>query len=87
MTRAIRQLYDTGYNQYRNQENYEAALESFQRAFLLDSNAVDSALLYYMGRCYQRLGDAEKGNECMDMVLERFPNDGFAKYARDYKTN
>ena len=87
VTRAIRQLYDTGYNQYRNQENYEAALESFQRAFLLDSNAVDSALLYYMGRCYQRLGDAEKGNECMDMVLERFPNDGFAKYARDYKTN
>lgn len=87
VTRAIRELYDTGYNQYRNQENYEAALATFQRAFELDSNAVDAALLYYMGRCYQRLGDADKGNECMDMVLERFPNDGFANYARDYKTN
>lgn len=87
VARAIRGLYDTGYNQYRNQENYEAALESFQRAYALDANAVDSALLYYMGRCYQRLGDADKGNECMDMVLERFPNDGFAKYAREYKTN
>lgn len=87
VARAIRGLYDMGYNQYRNQENYEAALESFQRAYALDANAVDSALLYYMGRCYQRLGDADKGNECMDMVLERFPNDGFAKYAREYKTN
>lgn len=87
VARAIRELYDTGYNQYRNQENYEAALATFQRAFELDSNAVDAALLYYMGRCYQRLGDADKGNECMDMVLERFPNDGFANYARDYKTN
>ncbi len=87
VARAIRDLYDTGYDQYRKQENYEAALSTFQRAFELDPNAVDSALLYYMGRCYQRLGDAEKGNECMDMVLERFPNDGFAKYAREYKTN
>lgn len=87
VARAIRELYDTGYNQYRNQENYEAALATFQRAYELDSEAVDSALLYYMGRCYQRLGDADKGNECMDMVLERFPNDGFARYAREYKTN
>lgn len=85
--KAIRELYDTGYSQYRNQENYEAALASFQRAFQLDSEAVDAALIYYMGRCYQRLGDVDKGNECMDMILERFPNDGFASYARDYKTN
>lgn len=85
--KAVDELYNTGYNQYRHQENYEAALETFQKAFNLDPEGASPALLYYMGRCYQWLGDADKGNEFMDLVLERYPNEGFARYAAEYKTN
>lgn len=85
--KAVEELYNTGYNQYRRQENYEAALETFQKAFDLNPEGANSALLYYLGRCYQRLGDADKGNEYLNMVLERYPNDGFARDAAEYKTN
>lgn len=85
--KAVDELYDTGYDLYRNREDYEGALENLQKAYDLNPEGADSALLYYLGRCYQRLGDSEKGNEYLNLVLERYPNDGFARYAAEYKTD
>jgi len=87
VSKAMNELYDTGYNQYRHQENYEASAETLQKAYDLDPEMANSALLYYLGRSYQRMGDENTGNQYLDLLLERYPNDGFAEDARRYKTN
>lgn len=86
-TRAIQSLYNTGYNLYRNYENYTKALENFEKAYNLSPDTAEAGLLYYMGRCYNKIGESEKGNAFLQMVLDQYPDSSYAEYAEQYKVN
>ncbi len=67
-----------GLFQFR-QGNYRDARESFQAA--LDLKPGDAALLYDIGECYDRLGDAAQAERCYQECLQRAPNHEACRHA------
>ena len=61
------------------QGNYRDARESFQAA--LDLKPADSALMYDIGECYDRLGDAAKAERFYQECLQRAPNHEACRHA------
>lgn len=67
---ASNSLYNQGYSAY-NRYRYEEAKELFKDSYKLNSKN-DSAL-YFLARCYHRLGDEEKAIKNYKKVIEKFP--------------
>jgi Tfp pilus assembly protein PilF len=61
------------------QGNYQSARENFAAA--LELNPKDSALLYNLGQCYDRLGDTAKGEDYYSRCLEISTNHADCRYA------
>ncbi len=61
------------------QGNYRDARESFQAA--LDLKPGDPALMYDIGECYDRLGDAVKAEHFYQECLQRSPNHEACRHA------
>lgn len=63
-------LYSQGYAAY-NKYRYEEAKKLFQDSYKLNSDNKDS--LYFLARCYHRLGDEEKAIKYYKKCVEKFP--------------
>lgn len=63
--------YDEAFAFYR-QEDYGAAIESFERAVYYDPTSVDA--LYYLADSYRKSGDGEKAIENYQKLLTLFPD-------------
>lgn len=63
--------YNEAYEYFR-QEEYPAAVESFERAVYYDETHTDA--LYYLARAYHANGDLEEAIETYQKVLELFPD-------------
>lgn len=73
--------YDEAYEYFR-QGDYDAAIESFERASYYDSNNVDA--LYFLARSYHKNGNDEEAIEVYQKVLERFPDSVRVKDSKRY---
>lgn len=71
--------YDEAFAFYR-QEDYGAAIESFERAVFYDPASVDA--LYYLADSYQKSGNGEKAIENYQKLLTLFPNSSRVRDAR-----
>lgn len=80
-TRAVEELYGDGYNAY-SVGNYETCRELLLKAY--EINPDHTGTLYYLGRSYQRLGDSETGRKYLQQIIDRFPNDHYYQYAKQY---
>lgn len=74
-------LYEEGYRAY-TVGDYNVAKERLEQAYAL--NPDDTAIVYYLGRAYQRSGDAEKGREYLQIIIDRRTNDSYYDNARRY---
>ena len=79
--KAAESLYEEGYRAY-TVGNYDVAKEQLEQAYAL--NPEDTAIVYYLGRAYQRSGDAEKGREYLQIIIDRKTNDSYYDNARRY---
>lgn len=59
-------------SEYFRQQEYPAAIESFERAVYYDETHVDA--LYFLGRAYHANGNLEEAAETYQKLLELFPN-------------
>lgn len=80
-TRAINELYEDGYAAY-SLGDYENAKELFLKAYKINQD--HTGVLYYLGRSYQRLGDSDSGRPYFQEIIDRFPNDYYYQYAKQY---
>ncbi|MBO5279453.1 MAG: tetratricopeptide repeat protein [Lachnospiraceae bacterium] len=80
-TRAVNELYDDGYDAYAIGD-YETSKELLNKAH--EINPDHTGTLYYLGRSYQRLGDSETGRKYLQQIIDRFPNDHYYQYAKQY---
>lgn len=81
---AARTLYNEGYAAYQNRD-YEKARELLEKANQL--NPQDTAVLYYLGRSLQRLGDSPAGRVYLQEIIDKYPNDAYAQSAQEYMDN
>lgn len=73
--------YEEAYEFFR-QEDYPAAIESFERAFYYDSTNVDA--LYFLARAYHKNGSTAEAIEVYKSVMERFPDANRVRDSRRY---
>lgn len=76
---ASNSLYREGYSNY-NSYRYEDAKKLFKDSYELNKNNSNS--LYFLGRCYDRLGDTKKAISTYKKVLEKFPDGSRANDAK-----
>lgn len=81
VNRSVEELYDDGYRAYEIGD-YDTSKELLTAAYELTQ--LHTGVLYYLGRSYQRSGDSDKGREYLQELLDNFPNDTYAQYARQY---
>ncbi len=67
---------------YFRQEDLALAIEFFERAVYYDAGNKDA--LYFLGRSYQKNGDAEKAVETFQKVLELFPGSDRVRDTKRY---
>ena len=72
-------LYSQGYSSY-NSYRYEEAKKLFQDSYKLNKDNADA--LYFLARCYHRLGDSDKAIKNYKKVLEKFPGTARASDAK-----
>ncbi len=72
----MRALNDDGYQQF-SQGNYRDAREAFEMALVLKPD--DPALLFNLGQCYERLGDAGRAEAYYRECLQRDPGHADAR--------
>lgn len=79
------ELADTYYEEayaYFRQEEFAAAIESFERAVYYDASNTDA--LYFLARSYHRNGDEAKAIETYQKVLELFPDSDRVRDTKRY---
>lgn len=76
---ASNSLYSEGYSNYDHYK-YQEAQTLFRDAYKLDSSNVNA--LYFLGRCYDRLGDTKKAQSTYEKVIKNFPNSNRASDAK-----
>lgn len=76
---ASNSLYQQGYAAY-DRYRYEEAKKLLKDAYTLNKD--NSNALYFLGRCYHRLGDTDKAISTYKKVLNKFPNTSRAKDAK-----
>ncbi len=64
-----------------NQERYEAALALYLPAYVIDPRSRNGGVAYYVGRCYQELGDFNSARPYYEYVVKTFANRDIAKSA------
>lgn len=74
-------LYEEGYAAYKNGD-YETSKDLLGQAYELNPN--HTAVLYYLGRSYQRVGESETGRTYLQQIIDKFPNDAYYQYAVEY---
>ncbi len=74
--------YTEGHNSY-SAEDYATAIEQLSKAVYYDAGNVDA--LYFLGRAYERVEDAENAIAYYDKVLELFPDSERAKNAKKFR--
>lgn len=79
--KAVTSLYEDGYAAYSSGD-YDMAKELLGQAYELNQN--HTAVLYYLGRSYQRTGDSETGRTYLQQIIDKFPNDSYYQYAVQY---
>ncbi len=79
--KAASSLYEEGYNAY-TKGDYEKSKALLGQAHELSPN--NTAVLYYLGRSYQRSGESEKGREYLQYIIDNFPNDSYYRNAVQY---
>lgn len=72
-------LYSQGYSSY-NRYRYEEAKKLFQDSYKLNKDNADA--LYFLARCYHRLGDSDKAIKNYKKVWEKFPGTSRATDAK-----
>lgn len=80
-SRASEALYSEGYAAYQAQD-YETSKALLGQAYELNPN--NTAVLYYLGRSYQRTGESETGRTYLQQIIDKFPNDQYYQYAVQY---
>lgn len=72
-------LYSQGYSSY-NRYRYEEAKKLFQDSYKLNKDNADA--LYFLARCYHRLGDSDKAIKNYKKVWKKFPGTSRAADAK-----
>ncbi|MBP3543609.1 MAG: tetratricopeptide repeat protein, partial [Lachnospiraceae bacterium] len=81
VNRAVADLYSDGYEAYETGD-YDTSKELLTAAYELTQT--HTGVIYYLGRSYQRSGDSDTGRKYLQEILDKFPNDSYAQYARQY---
>ena len=80
-------IYLSGITHFR-QQNYEAALSSFQRALLLASNPLDSSSAYlWLGKIQLVMNDAASAQISWQQAVQKDPTGYYSERARDLLIN
>lgn len=74
--------YTDGYEQYRTND-YEGAIQLLTKSVYYNEENVDA--LYFLGRAYERIEDAENAIAVYDKVVEQFPGSERARSAKRYR--
>lgn len=80
-SRAASALYEDGYSAY-TKGDYDKSKELLTQAHELNPN--NTAVLYYLGRSYQRSGDSETGRSYLQYIIDHFPTDSYYRNAVQY---
>jgi tetratricopeptide (TPR) repeat protein len=64
-----------------NQEKYEEAIQYLEEGREISSGDIN--LLYYLGLCYEKIGDSEKAVYYFNELIDIAPNTGLASQARE----
>lgn len=74
--------YADGHNLYQT-EDYTAAIEFLSKAVYYDEQNVDA--LYFLGRTYEKIEDAENAIAAYDRLIEQFPDSQRTNSAKRYR--
>lgn len=78
---ASKTLYVQGWNQY-NVGKYEEALPLLTKSYEINKDNFES--LYFIGRCYDRLGKVKEAKKYYERLIADFPATTSAKRAQEY---
>ena len=81
VNRSVEDLYGQGYQAYERGD-YDTSKEILTTAYEL--TRLHTGVMYYLGRSYQRSGDSDTGRKYLQELLDNFPDDMYAQYARQY---
>lgn len=81
VNKTVADLYSDGYDAYEIGD-YDRSKELLTTAYELTQT--HTGVIYYLGRSYQRSGDSDTGRKYLQEILDKFPNDTYAQYARQY---
>lgn len=73
---ASKSLYDSGVTKY-GQQKYQEALQDFNLSIQYGGTEKSyyPSTLFYLGRCYESLGDNDKAKVYYEKILNEYPND------------
>lgn len=82
---ASRTLFEEGNELYNNiltegGGDYKEAVDLLEKSLLMDPENVDS--IYFLGRCYDRMGKEKKAESYYNKVIEKFPDSDRAEEAQ-----
>ena len=81
MVNASKNLYIQGWNQY-NVGKYEDALPLLKKSYEMNKDNFES--LYFIARCYDRLGNVKEAKKHYEILVADFPNTTSGRKAADY---
>lgn len=77
------ELYYKGYNQY-TQSNYKEGLDLLLKSLKFNPKGENAPyVLYYTGRCYQKLGDQINAANYFTRLVNEFPEHRYVQYAQN----
>lgn len=72
-TKAVKELFDTGYAAYQSGD-YATAITNLGKCYELDNNVNQPDALYFLARSYHRSGDTENAKVYYQKVIDEQPN-------------
>lgn len=78
---AAREIYDTGYEYYRD-GNYKSAAEAFEKSIAIDSSRAEA--VYYCAKSYEGLNETKKAAKWYQYIMDNFSNLWYANDAQAF---